>query len=274
MLKLVWERVPGCLQLEKRCPAACGVLWGSVSPFAALGSHHPSAAVKPETAPCSPGQAVNSSQCKFPLGAVSWQRAEGGLVWHAWPLEIRALSGSCRRDAAHFSWHAGLPQAAGSWSSWHVPLGVPQLIISVLGCSYHLPLSSSACSNDKSKSKQVTGSPGWWQWGSWLHASPFPPGLLYQCWTGSLSSRIFAFLQHVRRIQMCLISGRRDIMEQANAQVWGHILHSLWMMISVLQKVSLGVRFLCLAWRQSGAGLGGGIEPWLRAAVESPWSWW
>lgn len=123
-------------------------------------------------------------------------------------------------------------------------------------------------------------SPGWWQWGSWLHASPFPPGLLCQCWTVSLGSGIFAFLllQHVRRIQMCLISDRRDMLGQANAQGQGHILCCLWMMISALQKVSLGVRFLCLVWRQWGAGLGGEIEPWLRAAAarlhsESPWSW-
>lgn len=93
----------------------------------------------------------------------------------------------------------------------------------------------------------MTGSPGWWQRGSWLHASPFPPGLLCQCWTGSLSSGIFAFLllQHVRSIQMHFISDRRDMLEQANAQGQGHSLCSLWMMISVLQKVSLEVRFLC-----------------------------
>lgn len=46
---------------------------------------------------------------------------------------------------------------------------------------------------------------------------------------------------------MCLITDRRDMLEQANAQGQGHILCNLWMIISVFQKVSLEVRFLCLA---------------------------
>lgn len=47
---------------------------------------------------------------------------------------------------------------------------------------------------------------------------------------------------------MRLISDRRDILEQANAQ--GKVISCvacLWIMISALQKASLEIRFLCLA---------------------------
>lgn len=47
---------------------------------------------------------------------------------------------------------------------------------------------------------------------------------------------------------MCLISDRRDILEQANAQ--GNVISCvacLRMMISALQKAFLEIRFLCLA---------------------------
>lgn len=92
-----------------------------------------------------------------------WQQERAGWERAARPLQIKVLSGSSGRDAAPFTWHAGLPQAAGSWCSlqslWYFPLGVPQIIISVLGCSYHFPLTCSTCGNVQEQEQAGDGEP-------------------------------------------------------------------------------------------------------------------